>query len=53
MCCGPAIPLSDALANHYARLKMLDYGRTRLWGSVAFIAGSTVVGFLVAKFGTR
>lgn len=53
LCCGPAIPLSDALANHYSRLKMLDYGRTRLWGSIAFIAGSTVVGFLVAKFGTQ
>ncbi|CAM2982550.1 3-phenylpropionate MFS transporter [Vibrio rarus] len=51
LCCGPAIPLSDAMANHYARLKALDYGRTRLWGSIAFIMGSTVVGFLVAHFG--
>lgn len=52
LCCGPAIPLSDAMANYYARLQMLDYGRTRLWGSVAFIAGSTVVGLLVASYGT-
>lgn len=52
LCCGPIVPLSDAMANYYARLKMLDYGRARLWGSVAFIAGSTVVGYLVAKFGT-
>jgi PPP family 3-phenylpropionic acid transporter len=52
LCCGPVVPLSDAMANYYSRLKMLDYGRTRLWGSIAFIAGSTVVGFLVAKFGT-
>ncbi|NVD05435.1 3-phenylpropionate MFS transporter [Vibrio sp. JPW-9-11-11] len=52
LCCGPAVPLSDAMANYYARLKMLDYGRTRLWGSIAFIAGSTVVGFLVAQFGS-
>ncbi|MCV5888611.1 MFS transporter, partial [Escherichia coli] len=52
MCCGPVVPLSDAMANYYARLKMLDYGRTRLWGSIAFIAGSTVVGFLVAEFGS-
>ncbi|WP_047044775.1 3-phenylpropionate MFS transporter [Vibrio mexicanus] len=51
LCCGPIVPLSDAMANHYSRLKMLDYGRTRLWGSVAFIAGSTVVGFLVARYG--
>ncbi|MGR5252570.1 3-phenylpropionate MFS transporter [Vibrio astriarenae] len=52
LCCGPVIPLSDAMANYYSRLKLLDYGRTRLWGSIAFIAGSTVVGFLVARYGT-
>lgn len=52
LCCGPVVPLSDAMANYYAKLKMLDYGRTRLWGSVAFIAGSTVVGFLVAQWGS-
>ncbi|KII79278.1 3-phenylpropionate MFS transporter [Vibrio renipiscarius] len=51
-CLGPIIPLSDAMANYYSRLKMLDYGRTRLWGSLAFIAGSTVVGVLVARYGT-
>ncbi|OLQ92572.1 3-phenylpropionic acid transporter [Vibrio ponticus] len=52
LCCGPIVPISDAMANHYARLKMLDYGRTRLWGSIAFIAGSTVVGYLVSLYGT-
>lgn len=52
LCCGPIVPLSDAMANYYARLKMLDYGRTRLWGSLAFIAGSTVVGYLVAQYGS-
>lgn len=52
LCCGPVVPLSDAMTNYYARLRMLDYGRTRLWGSVAFIAGSTVVGYLVAEFGS-
>ncbi|MEX0333180.1 3-phenylpropionate MFS transporter [Vibrio tubiashii] len=52
LCCGPIVPLSDAMANYYSRLQMLDYGRTRLWGSIAFIAGSTVVGFLVAQYGS-
>ncbi|MCG6295490.1 3-phenylpropionate MFS transporter [Vibrio vulnificus] len=52
LCCGPVVPLSDALANYYARLKMLDYGRTRLWGSIAFVAGSTVVGYLISLYGT-
>jgi PPP family 3-phenylpropionic acid transporter len=50
--CGPAVPLSDALANYYAKLKLLDYGKTRLWGSISFIAGSTIVGYLVAGYGT-
>ncbi|MDG3084627.1 3-phenylpropionate MFS transporter [Vibrio hannami] len=52
MCYGPMIPLSDGLANYYSKLKLLDYGRTRLWGSIAFIAGSSVVGYLVAQFGS-
>ncbi|EGA69161.1 putative 3-phenylpropionic acid transporter [Vibrio sinaloensis DSM 21326] len=52
LCCGPIVPLSDAMANYYARLNKLDYGRTRLWGSVAFIAGSTVVGFMVSQYGS-
>ncbi|WP_299019548.1 3-phenylpropionate MFS transporter [uncultured Photobacterium sp.] len=47
---GPIVPLSDALANHYAKDDHLDYGRTRLWGSIAFIAGSTAVGMLAAKY---
>ncbi|KJY84196.1 MFS transporter [Vibrio galatheae] len=52
LCCGPSVPLSDSMANYYSRLQMLDYGRTRLWGSIAFIAGSTVVGFLAAQYGS-
>ncbi|MGF1714957.1 3-phenylpropionate MFS transporter [Photobacterium chitinilyticum] len=50
MLVGPIVPLSDALANHYAKDGHLDYGRTRLWGSIAFIAGSTVVGLLAAEY---
>ncbi|QMV15774.1 3-phenylpropionate MFS transporter [Vibrio spartinae] len=50
-CFGPIIPLSDTVANYYTNMKMLDYGRTRLWGSVAFIVGSLVVGWIVAHWG--
>ncbi|MGR5178044.1 3-phenylpropionate MFS transporter [Vibrio parahaemolyticus] len=50
---GPVVPLSDAMANHYASRNMLDYGRTRLWGSIAFIAGSSVVGYLASQFGAN
>ncbi|MBU2895332.1 3-phenylpropionate MFS transporter [Vibrio hepatarius] len=53
LCFGPIVPLSDAMANYYARIKMIDYGRTRLWGSIAFIVGSTVVGYLAAEFGSE
>ncbi|WP_341661705.1 3-phenylpropionate MFS transporter [Vibrio sp.] len=53
LCFGPIVPLSDAIANYYARIKMIDYGRTRLWGSVSFIVGSTVVGYLAAEFGSE
>lgn len=46
---GPAVPLSDALANYYARHRYIDYGRTRLWGSIAFIVGSSLTGWLVTE----
>ncbi|MCD9546285.1 3-phenylpropionate MFS transporter [Photobacterium carnosum] len=48
---GPIVPISDAITNHYAKEGHLDYGRTRLWGSIAFIAGSTVVGVLAQRYG--
>jgi MFS transporter, PPP family, 3-phenylpropionic acid transporter len=48
---GPIVPISDAIVNHYAKEGHLDYGRTRLWGSIAFIAGSTIVGVLAHHFG--
>lgn len=48
---GPIVPISDAIVNHYAKDGHLDYGRTRLWGSIAFIAGSTVVGMLANHYG--
>ncbi|OEE46377.1 3-phenylpropionic acid transporter [Enterovibrio norvegicus] len=48
---GPSIPVTDAIANHYHRRKLLDYGRARVWGSIAFIVGSTMTGWLVEEFG--
>ncbi len=49
---GPIPALGDALSNYYSKLRMLDYGKTRLWGSLGFVAGSLVVGYLVAQWGT-
>lgn len=50
---GPTMPLTDALANYYSNLRLLDYGHSRLWGSVSFIVGSILVGELAAKWGER
>ncbi|WP_330961730.1 3-phenylpropionate MFS transporter [Photobacterium sp. 53610] len=50
---GPVIPLSDSLANYYAKEGHLDYGRTRLWGSIAFIVGSTIAGLAAAELGSQ
>jgi PPP family 3-phenylpropionic acid transporter len=41
---SPLMPLSDAYAVSASRRLGLDYGRMRLWGSLAFIAGSMVAG---------
>ncbi len=50
---GPLIPLSDALAATWQRQIGLDYGKVRLWGSLAFVIGSAVTGELVNAFGHR
>lgn len=48
---GPLVPLTDALAATWQRQIGLDYGKVRLWGSLAFIVGSAVTGELVNAFG--
>lgn len=44
------VPLTDALANTWQKQITLDYGRVRLWGSVAFVIGSALTGKLVSLF---
>jgi len=44
---GPIVPLSDALAARVAREGGGDYGRMRLWGSIAFIVANLGGGALV------
>lgn len=48
---GPAVPISDTLGNYYAKMNQLDYGRTRLWGSLAFMLGSVVAGAIADRLG--
>lgn len=45
------LPLSEALATRMTLQVNLDYGKIRLWGSAAFILGSTLVGALVQHWG--
>lgn len=45
---GPTLPLSDNIALLTARARGLDYGRLRVWGSVAFIATSWLGGMALA-----
>ncbi len=48
---GPTLPLSDNIALLTARTRRLDYGRMRVWGSVAFILASTAGGWALAERG--
>ncbi|MEI7063021.1 3-phenylpropionate MFS transporter [Dickeya chrysanthemi] len=48
---APLIPLTDALAATWQKQMPLDYGRVRVWGSVAFVIGSAVTGQLVVVWG--
>lgn len=47
----PAIPLSDAIALSGVRRLGADYGRSRLWGSLAFIAANVAGGALLGRIG--
>jgi PPP family 3-phenylpropionic acid transporter len=49
ICClwTPLVPLTDAYALRGVLHYGLDYGRLRLWGSAAFIAGTLLCGGLV------
>ncbi|WP_026379623.1 MFS transporter [Afifella pfennigii] len=44
------IPLGDAVALQGVVRHGIDYGRTRLWGSVAFIGGNFAAGAAIAVF---
>lgn len=48
---SPLVPLTDALAATWQRQITLDYGRVRLWGSLAFVVGSALTGKLVSVWG--
>lgn len=45
------LPLSDALGIQVARVTRSDYGKMRVWGSIAFIGVSTAAGAVVEAYG--
>lgn len=50
---APMMPLGDIIGSRLVQQIQLDYGRVRLWGSISFIAGSVVAGWLIADFGLQ
>jgi PPP family 3-phenylpropionic acid transporter len=48
---SPLVPLTDALAGIWQKQITMDYGRVRLWGSLAFVIGSALTGQMVSVWG--
>jgi PPP family 3-phenylpropionic acid transporter len=46
---SPIMPLGESLTVMAARAKGFDYGRVRLWGSIAFVAAATGAGMALAE----
>lgn len=47
---SPPIPLTDSLASEWQKQSSFQYGRVRLWGSIGFVVGSSLVGYLIDVF---
>lgn len=45
------LPLSDALGIQLSRQSGVDYGRVRVWGSIAFVAASFAAGAVIERYG--
>ncbi|MDE1481096.1 3-phenylpropionate MFS transporter [Xenorhabdus bovienii] len=48
---SPLVPLSDALAGTWQKQFTFDYGKVRVWGSIAFIISSSLTGILMSSNG--
>ncbi|PHM49126.1 3-phenylpropionate MFS transporter [Xenorhabdus miraniensis] len=48
---SPLVPLSDALAGTWQKQFTFDYGKVRVWGSIAFIISSALTGILMSANG--
>ncbi|ELZ5938381.1 MULTISPECIES: 3-phenylpropionate MFS transporter [Providencia] len=50
---APLVPLGDSLAGTWQKQFPFDYGQIRLWGSIAFIIGSIVMGYFADILGHK
>ena len=48
---GGAMPIADTIASTWQRQVGMDYGKTRLFGSIAFVLGSISTGYLIGWLG--
>lgn len=48
-----AMPIADSIASIWQRQIGLDYGKARLFGSIAFVVGSLFAGYLIGQFGSQ
>lgn len=48
---GGSMPIADTIASTWQQQVGLDYGKTRLFGSIAFVVGSISTGYLVGWLG--
>ncbi len=47
---APLMALGEAMAAKLVRYNNMDYGKTRLWGSIGFMLASALTGLLVESF---
>ncbi|MEX9883131.1 3-phenylpropionate MFS transporter [Providencia rettgeri] len=50
---APMVPLGDSLAGTWQKQFTFDYGKIRVWGSIAFIIGSSLMGYLAGVWGNK
>lgn len=46
---GGGTPMSDTIASTWQQQQGMDYGKARLYGSLAFVVGSLVTGYIVGQ----
>lgn len=48
---GGSMPIGETIASTWNKQIGIDYGKSRLFGSLAFVVGSVLTGYLIGNFG--